>query len=365
MSSTSDIDDYLDDIDDLDDYLDDIDDYLPTTTASSSYPTSGSSYDDYSDDSDTRIAGIPGFPIGALSDQETSSSCVSEVAFQTTGPKVDLAFDVIFLVLFLALGGVAGFALLKSKRRGAAIGKWILFPVSLFFAILYLFIDMLTLILSQCVMMRQDKYQRALVAVKWFDSISIFILIAIILLPICLKLQKGGGTIATLTLPVHAAWLGLCGIFLLVSLAVYSKAIDSLLSDDFPEFGLVRSARDVTMAYYVFLFLAALLAGANMFFALFRKKNLQKGVLMIAVPALGLSTLVLTLVLMGGYADIYYGSMTRSLKYYEQAGDAQVFLIRLFYAVSFVSALVVAGSEEEGDDHDVPASAPPMGQPGN
>lgn len=76
--------------------------------------------------------GIPDY-----SQQETSSSCVSEAAFKSTAPKVDLAFDVIFLVLFIGLAGVAGFRLLKSKSRGAAIAKWFLFPVSLFFAILY------------------------------------------------------------------------------------------------------------------------------------------------------------------------------------------------------------------------------------
>jgi phosphoglycerol transferase MdoB-like AlkP superfamily enzyme len=72
-----------------------------------------------------------------LSNQKTSKTCVSGAAFKQNAPKVDLAFDVIFLVLFLALAGIAGFRLLKSKQKGSAIGKWFLFPISLFFAILY------------------------------------------------------------------------------------------------------------------------------------------------------------------------------------------------------------------------------------
>ncbi len=195
-----DLDDYdLDDYD-LDDYLDnystdtgpystktyDWSDYY--TTTGGSYPTStSSSYDDYLDDYDDNSGssgsssgssgsdssdftssdwddlptnGDPslgssggGLPSGYgaygayggsdLSNQETSKSCVSAVAFKENAPKVDLAFDVIFLVLFLALAGFAGFRLLKSKQKGSAIGKWFLFPISLFFAILYVSHDLL------------------------------------------------------------------------------------------------------------------------------------------------------------------------------------------------------------------------------
>ncbi|KAL4915815.1 hypothetical protein BDW62DRAFT_118578 [Aspergillus aurantiobrunneus] len=386
------------DVSDYDTSSYDISDYLPTSTeSSSSYPTSSYDYDDYLDDDDSygssgssssdfdwdnlptsggpSSGDIPSsdLPYGLgsygsigtdYSNQQTSGSCVSELAFKTTGPKVDLAFDVIFLVLFVAIAGVAGFRLLKSKQKGAAIGKWFLFPASLFFAILYLFIDFITLILSQCVMMRIDKYQQALTAVKWFDSLSVFLLIVLILLPICLKLQ-GGGNIATLTLIVHGAWLALCGIFLLVSLAIYSRIQDAIYrTGDSVDLSLARASRGVSMTYYVFLFLAALLGGANMFFALFRKSNIRKGTLLLATPALILSTLVLTLVLMGGFADHQYGSATRSPSYIERSGDAQIFLTRLFYAIAFLSALAIAGSHQATDDS-AAQPVPPMSQPAN
>lgn len=53
---------------------------------------------------------------------------------------------------------------------------------------------------------------------------------------------------------------------------------------------------------------------------------------------------------MGGFADSVYGSKNRSAKYFQQSGDAQTFLARLFYAVSFVSALFVAGANTANDD---------------
>lgn len=137
---------------------------------------------------------------------------------------------------------------------------------------------MITLILSQCVMMRTDKYQQALTAVKWFDNLSIYLLIVLILLPICLKLQ-GSGSFKTITLFGHGAWLALCGIFLLVSLACFSKIQTAMYKDfEVPKADFIKSTRGVTMTYYVFLFLAALLATANMALALFRRANIRKGV---------------------------------------------------------------------------------------
>ncbi|KAJ0423598.1 hypothetical protein BJY00DRAFT_277880 [Aspergillus carlsbadensis] len=128
-------------------------------------------------------------------------------------------------------------------------------------------------------MMRGDKYQLAQIAVTWFDNLSVFLLIVLILLPICLKLQQGGGKIASLTLIVHSVWLGLTGIFLIVSLATFTRIQDALYrSGDSIDRDLPEASRDVSMTYYVFLFLAALLASANMFFAIFRKANIRKGV---------------------------------------------------------------------------------------
>ncbi|KAL4962919.1 uncharacterized protein BDV14DRAFT_202365 [Aspergillus stella-maris] len=396
--STYDADDYLDDLGldidtsyglddydvddfDIDDYLDD---YLPTSTgSSSSYPTSSSyDYDDYDytgvsgddrdDDDDDDVSGILSssdfdlddiddlltsgdvpseFAIGGdYSYQETSKTCVSEAAFKTTGPKVDLAFNIIFLVLFIALAGIAGFRLLKSKNKGSAIAKWFLFPASLFFAILYLFIDFLALILSQCLIMRYDKYQQTQTATTWFENLSVFLLIVLILLPICLKLQ-GSGKFATLTLIIHGAWLALTSVFLLISLAVYTGIQDALYrtGDNF-DLDLIKSSRGVSMVYYVFLFLAALLGGANMFFALLRSANIRRGTLLLATPTLALSTLILTLTLMCGFADREYGSDTRSATYLERSGDAQDFLSRFFYAIAFLSALFIAGSKQIVDD---------------
>ncbi|KAL4901131.1 hypothetical protein BDW74DRAFT_86393 [Aspergillus multicolor] len=362
------VEDYLDDLDDigLSDYgLDDDDldidwsDYT-TATGTASQPTSTgyvSSYDD--DDSDDTLSSSDS--LGALGSdytiQGTSSSCVSEVAFKTTGPRVDLAFDVIYLILFVAIGVFTVLRLLKMKKSGAGAGfaKWFLFPVSIFLAILYLFIDTLTLILTECVIMRYDKYQQAQTATQWFNSISIFLLIIAILLPICLKLQRSGDgkpdNIATLTLYVHAAWLALTGIFLLVSLAVYSHIQDSLYrTGESIDIDLVKSSRNLSMTYYVFLFLAALLAVGNMGYALLGKESLRRGKLLILIATLALSTLALTLVLMGGFADTNYGDAFRSWKYFERSGDAQVFLTRLFYAIAFVNALLVAGSTQVKDD---------------
>ncbi|KAL2825040.1 hypothetical protein BDW59DRAFT_172544 [Aspergillus cavernicola] len=396
-TGSSDYDDYDDyglgdygDSDDSDDWLDNLNsddssssdssdsvgssdssssDYDSSDYGSSDYGSSDYDSSDFSGDLPTNGDLPPGFgdygAIGAgYSSMETSDSCVSEVAFKQRAPKVDLAFDVIFLVLFIAIGGIAAFRLLKSKQKGTALGKWFLFPVSLFFAILYLIIDMITLILSECVMMRLDKYQLAQIAVRWFDSLSVYLLIVLILVPICVKLQQGGGKFASLTLVVHSIWLALCGIFLLVSLAVYSRIQDAIYrTQDRINVNLPKASRGVTMTYYVFLFLGALLASANMFFALFRQANIRKGALLLGTPALIISTLGLTLVLMGGFADREYGDNGRSPDYIEKSGDAQVFLTRLFYAIAFLSALIIAGSHQTVANDTVMQPLAPKSQP--
>ncbi|KAL4762401.1 uncharacterized protein BDW70DRAFT_27222 [Aspergillus foveolatus] len=366
----------------------DYSDYLPSSTSSSSYPTS-TSYDwlsggdsgdsgdagdnttPSSSDYDMNLDGTPpngdsssdglssslGGAFGSdFSNQQVSDSCVSEVAFKATAPRVDLAFDVIFLVLFIGLAVFTVIRLFKIKRNGGGMAKWVLFPISLFFTILYLLLDTITLILSECVMIRGDKYQDAQTAVQWFSRLSVFLLIVIIMLPICRKLQQGGGIFATLTLVLHSLWLALTGIFLIVSLAITTR----VRSGDRDSFKLVKASNGVTMAYSVFLFIAALLALVNMSIALVRKANLRKGLTLITIPVLALSTLILTLILMGGFADTVYGNKDRSRKYFEQSGDAQTFLARLFYAVSFVSALFVAGANTANDD--AAQSAPSMTQ---
>ncbi|KAL4990017.1 hypothetical protein BDW68DRAFT_175379 [Aspergillus falconensis] len=379
MSSS--LDDYLDDLSDYDvdlsdygldeddlDYSDyglddddfdfDYSDYLPTSTSSGSYPTSTSyhwlSGDDNDDDADNDTPSssdfdmnLDGTPpsgdsssgdvpssLGGLdafgsdySSQQTSDSCVSEVAFKTTGPKVDLAFDVIFLVLFLGLAVFTVFRLLKINKNGGGMVKWVLFPVSLFFAILYLFLDMITLILSECLIMRYDKYQQAEAAVVWFNRLSVFLLIVTVLLPICLKLQ-GGGTFRTLTLFANSAWLALTGIFLIVSLALYTRIADARFrTGDYLKPNFLKASRDVSM------------------------------VTVLTILVLALSTLILTLILMGGFADTNYGDAGRSAKYYEQSGDAQAFLTRLFYAIVFVSALFIAGTNTASEDAAQPTSS--------
>ncbi|KAL4748191.1 hypothetical protein BDW72DRAFT_215025 [Aspergillus terricola var. indicus] len=378
----------------LDDDDFDYSDYLPTSTSSGSYPTSTSydwlsggdsgngdegdnetpgssnfdmnldgtppSGDSSSDDLPSSLGGLDAFA-SDYSGQQTSDSCVSEVAFKTTGPRVDLAFDVIFLVLFIALAVFTVIRLFKIKRNGGGMAKWLLFPVSLFFTILYIFLDFITLILSECIMMRGDKYQQAQTAVDWLSRLSVFLLIVIILLPICRKLQQGGGIFATLTLVVHSIWLALTGIFLLVSLAINTRVRDALFrSGDDISFDLRKASNGVTMAYSVFLFIAALLAVANMGIALLRKANLRKGITLLTIPVLALSTLILTLILMGGFADRVYGDIGRSPKYFQQSEDAQVFLARLFYAIAFVSALFIAGANTANDD--AAQSAPSMAQ---
>ncbi|KAL4973049.1 hypothetical protein BDW66DRAFT_154198 [Aspergillus desertorum] len=366
MSSS--LDDYLDDLSDYDidlsDYgldEDDIDysDYLPSSTSSGSYPTSTSydwlSGDDYDGDSDntsssssnfdlgldgtspsgssdgdslpTSFDGLGAFGSGYFSEQ-TSDSCVSEVAFKTTAPRVDLAFDVIFLILFLGLAVFTVLRLVKVNKNGGGMAKWVLLPVSLFFAVLYLFLDMIFLILSQCMIMRYDKYQLALTAVAWFNSLSIFLLIVTILLPICLKLQ-GTGKLRALTLFAHSAWLALTGIFLVVSLALYTRISDALFgTGDSLRLDFLEASRDVSM------------------------------ITLLTVPILALSALTLTLILMGGFADTNYGDAGRSAKYYEQSVHAQAFLTRLFYAIALVSALFVAGLNTA--DEDAAQSAPAL-----
>jgi hypothetical protein len=65
---------------------------------------------------------------------------------------------------------------------------------------------------------------------------------------------------------------------------------------------------------------------------------------------------------MGGFADREYGDDDRSAGYIEKSGDAVVFLTRLFYAIAFLSALVIASSRETLSDSTL-APVAPMSQP--
>lgn len=123
-------------------------------------------------------------------------------------------------------------------------------------------------------------FQRGLLAAGWLGSLSEYLMVAVIMVPIVKHLHEGAGCTARLVTVVHAAYLGLLAVILVCSLGIstfltHKQYIAESYSPNFDVLGIHYTRLNITVDSLKVL--GILIAGANTALRL-RKSSYWRGV---------------------------------------------------------------------------------------
>ncbi|KNG89702.1 integral membrane protein [Aspergillus nomiae NRRL 13137] len=291
---------------------------------------------------------------GGSSSSSSSSKC-SGSAFSTQVTQISIAFHALFFLVFCGLFCVAAFKLIRSKQKGVALRRWFPLGLSITFMVVGVAFLIVLFTLLECDIASVTVYQLAGLAPSWLIPVAHFLLIAVIMIPICKRLVQGNRKIAKMVTTVHTGYIVVLGIVLLCYLAIYTHLVDAAYRTGarVDLSGLRLHQRRLATAYYVLAVIGMLMAAANMLFALARGHHLRRGVLLPATVVLILSSLGLTTLNLANHIIIDYLQtqyMRKSVGGFYQSMEAQTFLKYFFYAASFLAALLVASSNQLSDN---------------
>ncbi|KAF5858544.1 hypothetical protein ETB97_004287 [Aspergillus alliaceus] len=288
------------------------------------------------------------------SSSSSSSSCRSG-AFSSQHAQIIIAFHGLFFLVFIALFCITTFRFLRSKQKKTALQRWFPFGFSIVFMVLGVIISIVTYVLLQCDISSINVYSQVNIAAQWFSMVATFLLIALIMIPICTRLVQGSPKIAKAVTTVHSLYVAMLAIVLLCDLSIYTRVIDATRRGGFnsSDLELPEHQKRLATAYHVLSVIGMLMASANMLFALARGHHLRKGILLPAIPLLIVSSLGMTIL------DLAHHIITRYLQEeyvrkgiaaYNRSLQAQLFLAYFFYASAFLAALLVASSRQLADN---------------
>ncbi|KAE8370635.1 hypothetical protein BDV27DRAFT_35646 [Aspergillus caelatus] len=290
---------------------------------------------------------------GSSSSSSSSSSC-SGAAFSAQAAQITIAFHALFFLVFCGLFCFAAFKLIRSKQKGVALRRWFPLGFSIVFSIAAVILNIVLFTLTQCDIASITVYQLVSLLPSWLSALANFLLIAVIMIPICKRLVQGNRKIAKMVTIVHTIYVIVLGIILLCHLAIYTHIIDaSYRTGDRVNASTLRHHQmRLATAYTVLSVIGMLMAAANMLFALARGRHLRRGILFPAIILLILSSLGMTVLDLANHIIIDYlqreylqkgvGAFNRSLL-------AQNFLLYFFYSATFLMALLVASSNQLSD----------------
>jgi MFS superfamily sulfate permease-like transporter len=134
--------------------------------------------------------------------------------------------------------------------------------------------------LIQCSIVSIRGYQLINIPTSWFGLVGNFLLIALIMIPLCKRLVQGNSKIAKMVTIVNSLYIALLAVVLLCALATYTRVVDAPYSGRYrtSDLFLAVHQKRLRTAYSVLAIIGMLMAAANMLFALARGRHLRKGV---------------------------------------------------------------------------------------
>ncbi|KAF7596654.1 hypothetical protein BBP40_000576 [Aspergillus hancockii] len=287
---------------------------------------------------------------GASYGSSSSNSCRSG-AFATKESIVLITFHALFFLVFLALSGIAAFQLFRSKQKGTALKRWFALGFSIVFSIIAVILNIISYVLLQCDIVSPRGYQVINIPLNWFGMVGNFLLVALIMIPLCKRLVEGNSKIARMVTIAHSAYVALLAILLLCTLAIYTRVINARYSSSYraSDVFLPLHYQRLKTAYCVLAVIGMLLAAASMLFALARGRHLRKGILLAAIPLLIVSSLGMTVLDLANHIIIAYRQeeyLRKGVNAFNRSLEAQLFLAYFFYATAFLMALIVASSRK-------------------
>ncbi|KAB8221595.1 hypothetical protein BDV33DRAFT_76723 [Aspergillus novoparasiticus] len=291
---------------------------------------------------------------GGSSSSSSSSSC-NGPAFSSQAAQITIAFHALFFLVFCGLFCFATFRLIRSKQKGRALRRWFPLGFSIVFSIVAVILNIILFTLVQCDITSITLYQIVSLVPSWLSALAYFLLIALIMVPICKRLVQGNRKIAKMVTVVHTIYVVVLGIILLCHLAIYTHLVDAsyrthvLVSASTLRYHQIRLAT----AYTVLSVIGMLMAAGNMLFALTRGHHLRRGILFPAIILLILSSLGMTVLDLANHIIIDYlqaDYIRKGIDAYNRSLEAQNFLSNFFYSATFLMALLVASSKQLSDN---------------
>ncbi|KAB8269507.1 hypothetical protein BDV30DRAFT_187560 [Aspergillus minisclerotigenes] len=290
---------------------------------------------------------------GSSSSSSSSSSC-SGSAFSSQAAQITIAFHALFFLVFCGLFCFASFKWIRSKQKGRALRRWFPLGFSIVFSIVAVILNIVLLTLIQCDITSITVYQLVSLVPGWLSALAYFLLIALIMVPICKRLVQGNRKIAKMVTIVHTIYVVVLGIILLCHLAIYTHLVDASYRGTLVSGSTLRYHQiKLATAYAVLAVIGMLMAAANMLFALTRGHHLRRGILFPAIILLILSSLGMTVLDLANHIIIDYLQaeyISKGIDAYNRSLEAQNFLGYFFYSLTFLMALLVASSNQLSDN---------------
>ncbi|OGM47506.1 integral membrane protein [Aspergillus bombycis] len=292
---------------------------------------------------------------GGSSSSSSSSSKCSGPAFSSQAAQIAIAFHALFFLVFCGLFCVAAFKLIRSKQKGVALRRWFPLGLSITFMVVAVMFLIVLFTLLQCDIASVTVYQLVGLVPTWLIPVAHFLLIAVIMIPICKRLLQGNRKIAKMVTTVHTGYIVVLGIVLLCYLAIFTHLIDTTYRTGarVSSSTLRLHQRRLATAYYALSVIGMLMAAANMLFALVRGRHLRRGILLPAIVLLVLSSLGMTALNLANHIIIDYLQrelLRKGVAAFNRSMEAQTFLKYFFYAATFLTALLVASSKQLSDN---------------
>ncbi|KAL4971252.1 hypothetical protein BDW66DRAFT_146458 [Aspergillus desertorum] len=299
-------------------------------------------------------------------------SC-SKYAFETDGPRIDIAFAALYFIVTVVLLVLASQHISRGRKQGQPVAGAVLLMVSVIFAIFSYLVNIVYISISECdIFSYRNTYQAPLLTL-WLSGVSEYLLLAAILTCVTRKVQKDFGLVQPAVLTAQTVWAVLVGLVLTAVLCINTAWYHYYYNGSYhssPVTDLAKPQRGLRTTYYVIAAAGMLLASATLAKALsqapggLRSRSITVSVVVLVIGALGF-----TLTNMGNYVQnafmyggrsFYYGSS--EYKEYLARYEAASFLSSLFYCLAFYAAIRVA-SQRVNATSMTPAYVPPPPQP--
>ncbi|KAL4915878.1 hypothetical protein BDW62DRAFT_187395 [Aspergillus aurantiobrunneus] len=301
----------------------------------------------------------------------SSSISCSSSAFDTEYARIEIAFAALYLVVYLVLWFLASIQFARSRKHGQPVAGSIALTISIFFATVAQIAKVVFITLNECgTTSPANSYPASLVAL-WLQYLSQYLLTAVILVPLCRRLQTIFVRVQKPVLIFQAVWAGLLVALLLAYLGI-STAISVYLYGDGPGYAgeagtkiedLREPQRGVMTTYCVLALVGIIIASATMAQALAHAPSLRSRDITTWTTILSLSALGYTATVLGGWIQTAFTITTietqSEIDSFNRGMDAVIFLTGFFYALAFYAALRV-GSYRVAPT----VSQPPVYEPG-
>ncbi|KAL4886617.1 hypothetical protein BJY04DRAFT_75818 [Aspergillus karnatakaensis] len=291
----------------------------------------------------------------------SSISCDSS-AFALDSPRIDIAFQSLFLLATIILYFIAQSRISRGKKEGFSVPGKALLILSVLFAVFAFILAIVITALTQCSPGVTDDIMPASVVQSWLSQFALYILNLLLLLTVPKKYAtEFPGSVSRPAILFQQSWAAFMGVLLVAGLSIETALQVYLYSDSYSDYEkvdeLAEPLRGVWTTSSVINVVGVLVATATVGAA----SRAAQGVKTLSTwtPVFSISTLAFNLAVLGGYVDRAFDNLNNyslgDFAEYERKRHAAYFLTWFFFCLAFFAALKVLSHRGASGYPSVPA----------